>query len=154
MRPPLASQHSDGKSPSFLGYQPVPLNTQTTPTPTAYHLPLSKLVAFRVAAVIVVLLSSVVLPLVVWYWYIAIANTSFVDWNEGLLFAQIPSTRLLLVSVVSSIVAKGLVGPLMAIHAFAAAADWQKQSLQRTSSRAPTPSQSVNTNAHVFILQR
>jgi hypothetical protein len=91
--------------------------------------------------VTVVLSLALLVPLVVWLWYIFVQETTTIDLANRVLLSTASATRLLLLSTTSMQVAKAIVGPLMAMHAYVAATDWLASSAQASSSRLPTPIQ-------------
>ena len=99
--------------------------------------------AICILAISVLLSLTLIIPLVAVYCYLHYTNATTFVWRAGTVYSTAPVRRLIILGTLSVNISKALVGPLMALHAYAAASDWLQVSSDRVehSNTLPTPLQ-------------
>ena len=97
--------------------------------------------ALKMGVFTILLAACMGIPSGVWVWYAFADRFTMFDWSNRILYSTATPTRLLLLSTFSAGIAKGIIGPLMYVHAYTTASQWLLISHSAKSSSLPTPSQ-------------
>jgi hypothetical protein len=116
-------------------------NGDSEPSPQINHLRL----AGRILLISLGLFAAVIVPIIVWLWYIFVFESTYVDWKNGLVYTTTTGTRFNLIANVSCKVVSLLIGQVLATHAYVAASEWLASSKSSTINasikKLPTPMQ-------------
>jgi len=98
----------------------------------------------RVLIITAILSLGLILPLVVWAYFVFVRERTVLDRASLTIYTTAGPTQFVLVVTVSTTISKLLLGPLMALHAYTAAADWLESSSRGSQYRLPSPTQQVH----------